>query len=100
RRVGEVDGKTRERLDDAEVEELRSAKLSVHDDVRRLDVAMDDVVLFEILRGVSDLRQQRRDPLDRNVLRNAVERVPLDVFHQKVEKLSSGVVAASENANQ
>src|SRR5690606_18439395 len=72
-------------LRDAEVEQLRLTRRG-HEDVRRLQVAMDDEVAVRVLDGVANPAEQLDAPPHRNSHALAVRRdgFPVDVLHREV----------------
>jgi hypothetical protein len=78
----------RRRLGDAEVDDPRR-RLPVrlgHEDVGRLEVAVDDAAQVRVLHAVADLRKERepRPQLESVFLAIAVDRRPVDVLHREV----------------
>ena len=75
----------REQLRDAEVEQLRAA-VGRHEDVRRLEIAVDDEVLVGVAHRVADLRHELEPAGDRELVLVAVagERHALDQLHGEV----------------
>ena len=57
------------RLGDAEVDDLRHRRAVVqrHQDVRRLEVAVDDALLVGVLHGLADLDEQLQPLAERQV---------------------------------
>ena len=74
-----------EQLGDAEVQELGCA-VRRHDDVRGLDVAVDDQVAMCVTHGFADHEEEPQPFLEREVLiaRVRVDRPSLDVLHHQV----------------
>ena len=73
-----------EELGDAEVEELQRAIVG-HQDVRRLEVPVDDEVAVGVLHGVAHVEEEFQSSLDRQATRVAVsvDRFSLDVLHRE-----------------
>ena len=74
-----------ERLGDAEVEQA-SARIAADEDVRRLDVPMDDQVAVRIRDGVAHLTEEIEPLSQARAIRSAVvcDRLALDVFHDGI----------------
>jgi hypothetical protein len=78
----------RRRLGDAEVDHLDHRRSAVprHQDVRRLDVAVDDPLVVGVLDGLADVEEQSQPGLGRQAVLVAEldDRPPLDQFHDEV----------------
>ena len=74
-----------DQLGDAEVEEL-DAPLLADEDVRRLDVAMDDQTGVGVGDGIEHVEEQAQPPLDgdRGALAVPIDRLPVDVLEHEV----------------
>ncbi len=70
---------------DPEVEEDRMA-IGRHDDVRRLDVAMDDELAMRLLQGGADVREELEALVDGQPLfvAEAIDVASLDVLHHEI----------------
>ena len=80
-----VDAARVEQLGDAEIEQLGRA-VAGHQDVARLDVAVDDETLVRVLDRVTDAAEEREPFAHGQPLRRAVDvdRFALDVLHDDV----------------
>ena len=73
-----------EQLGDPEVQQFDFPVVG-DQDVRRLDVAMDDQVGVGVLDGLGDIEEQPQPPLDGALIRVAIlrDRLAVDVFHRQ-----------------
>jgi hypothetical protein len=86
-----------EQLRDAEIEQLGRA-VGRHQDVGRLDVAVDDQVLVRVLNGRADLLEESQPLLRPQVLALAieVEADAIDIFHHQVRHALPGRAAVQQ----
>ena len=96
RRVGGRERRV-EQLGDAEVEQLHAAG-RVDDDVRGLEVAVDDEVLVRVLDRRADVEEQPQPRLDAQPVGVAVrgDRLAVHVLHHEVRQLAVGDAAVEE----
>jgi hypothetical protein len=84
-------------LRNPEVEELH-VSVFVHEDIRRLEIAMDDEIAVRVLDGLAHLAEQAEAPGEVERVRFAVlvQRHALDQFHHEVRRPLVGHPAAEQ----
>src|SRR5262249_10289438 len=82
----------------AEVEQLRLAG-RVDQDVRRLQIAVDDQVAMRVRHRAADAEKKGEHVADRQALRIRIDRRAVDVFHDEIWMSPRGVAGVEESGD-